>query len=265
MTRMTMLALGMLFAGNAFAIHQAASDDAGQICPDSFASVATCGNDKMVKPRDLAERSIRLAAVDTGDQPPCASDGVCNLAVCSAAQDPDCPKNLPPDAGAEPAATSISLTTVDCTDTQDQDIRAVAWNIVDDWINFERTIESSSGFNLGNCIHDRFKENARVICVQQTKCKKGGRCVMGRSSPLNHTTRIFGTFFNNIADAAQPDRRACYAAVLIHEFSHSCDRVFERPRAEAREAAAFTYWQKRFPGTSGWTRTGANGTGCGLD
>lgn len=267
MLHITLLALGVLVAGNAFAVHQAVNNDIGRVCPDGVAAIATCERDNMIKPRTAAAHPVQLAAVDTQDQPRCAADGVCNLAVCSAKQDPDCPKDLPPGAGADPAAstTSISLETVDCTDTQAVDISAVAWNLVDDWANFERTVESATGFNLGNCIRNRFRDNARVICEQQANCNNSGRCVLGRSSPLNKTTRIFGTFFNNIANASAPDRRACYAALLTHEFSHSCDRVFEQPRAEAREAAAFTYWRTRFPGTSGWSRTGTSGTGCGLD
>lgn len=259
------LALIALAATHAFADHPVASRAAGEVClHDAIAS--GCEKDNIARLLSPTGPSIQVAAVDTQDEPRCGADGVCNLAVCSAAQDPDCPKDLPPGAGAEPATTpAVSLETVDCTNTQSVDILAVAWNLVDDWVNFEGAIESATGSNLGNCIRNRFRDNARVICEQQTNCNNRGRCVMGRSSPLNQTTRIFGTFFNNIANASAPDRRACYAALLTHEFSHSCDRVFERPRAEAREAAAFTYWQTRFPGTSGWTRTGTNGTGCGLD
>ena len=53
-----------------------------------------------------------LAALDTGDDPRCAKDGACNLAVCSADADPDCHGlNLLPGAGAEPppSTTTISL------------------------------------------------------------------------------------------------------------------------------------------------------------
>lgn len=265
MLHITMLALATIVASNAFADHQPISIDAHQSCPDG-SSTMSCEKDKVAKLRNPTDHRIRLAAVDTQDEPRCAADGVCNLAVCSAEQDPDCPKDLPPGAGADPATTpAVSLETVDCTSTQSVDILAVAWNLVDDWANFERTVESATGSSLGNCIRNRFRDNGRVICEQQTNCNNRGRCVNGRASPLNRTVRIFGTFFNNIANAAAPDRRACYAALLMHEFSHSCDRVFERPRAEDREAAAFTYWQTRFPGTSGWTRTGTNGAGCGLD
>ena len=265
MLPIAMLALVAMIPGSAFAEHQAVSGAVGQICPDNTL-VVSCEKALGARLPNSDGLPIRLAAVDTQDEPRCGADGVCNLAVCSAAQDPDCPKDLPPGAGADPATTPpVSLETVDCTNTQSVDILAVAWNLVDDWVNFERAIESATGSRLGNCIRKRFRDNARVICEQQTNCNNRGRCVFGRSSPLNKTTRIFGTFFNNIANAPAPDRRACYAALLTHEFSHSCDRVFERPRAEAREAAAFTYWQTRFPGTSGWTRTGTNGTGCGLD
>jgi hypothetical protein len=116
--------------------------------------------------------SSGFAAVDTGDNPPCAQDGICNLAVCDA--DPDCP-DLPPEAGAEPASTSntttITFGTISCSDAQDLDIRAVAWNLADDWTNFERAIESATGKNLGNCTQDRFTKNGKVECVAAYDCK----------------------------------------------------------------------------------------------
>lgn len=66
-----------------------------------------------------------FAALNTGDNPPCAKDGACNLAVCD--KDPDCPVDLPPGTGAEPATTrtTISLEIINCDDTREVDIRAL--------------------------------------------------------------------------------------------------------------------------------------------
>ncbi|SOD40446.1 hypothetical protein [Nitrosovibrio sp. Nv4] len=176
MLHTAILALGIIIASNAFADPQGVNSEAGQVCPDSVpATSCEIDKDKATRLQNLPGDSIRLAAVDTQDEPRCAADGVCNLAVCSAAQDPDCPKDLPLGAGADPATTpAVSLETVDCTSTQSVNILAVAWNLVDDWANFERTVESTTGSSLGNCIRSRFRDNARVICEQQTNCNNRG-------------------------------------------------------------------------------------------
>ena len=209
-----------------------------------------------------------LAALDTGDNPRCGKDGACNLAVCSVDQDPDCRDlDLPPGAGADPVTptTTISLETINCNDTQDVDILAVAWNIVDDWTNFDAAIQRQTSFNLGNCTHDRFSTNGRVECMARDHCTGKG-CRQGYSVPTQQRIRIYPDFLTRIAGLPAPDKRACIAALMTHEFAHSCSR-FEG-RAEAREDAAFDYWQARFPGTSGFdindTDTIATND-CGLD
>lgn len=206
-----------------------------------------------------------FAALDTGDNPPCAKDGACNLAVCD--KDPDCPVDLPPGTGAEPATTSttISLEIVNCDDTQEVDIRAVAWNIVDDWANFDAAIERQTSFNLGNCTRDRFSTNGRVECMTRDRCNGRG-CRQGYSVPTQQRIRIYPDFLNRIAALPPPDKRACIAALMTHEFAHSCSR-FEG-RSEAREDAAFDYWQARFPGTSGFDINDTDNittNDCGLD
>lgn len=199
----------------------------------------------------LSQGRISLAGLDSLDgPPPCGADGDCNLAVCSA--DPDCPEDLPPGAGADPATTSISLGTIDCSDTQDLDIRAVAWNIADDWANFERSIETQTGSKLGNCTHDRFTKNGKVECVAKYDCKtKNGvtKCKQGYGWGLGQKIKIYQTFFDNVATLTQPDRRACYAGLMAHEFAHTCEHYAERG-PEARADAAVEYWKGRFRVTS---------------
>jgi hypothetical protein len=192
-----------------------------------------------------------LAALDTGDNPRCAKDGACNLAVCSADADPDCHDlDLPPGAGADPVtpATTISLETDECSSTQDVDILAVAWNIVDDWTNFERTVEAATGTSLGNCTRDRLKVNGKVECLAKYDCKtKNGQqaCKLGQASGLSKKIKIYQSFFDNVAGLTQPDRRACYAGLMAHEFAHTCERYAERI-PEARAVAAVNYWKERF-------------------
>ena len=135
--------------------------------------------------------------------------------------------------------------------TQEMDIRAVAWNIVDDWSNFRSAVEKETGKNLGNCIEKRFSTNGDVRCVSEYHCNNKG-CIQGHAPGLSHQIKIYQTFFDNIAAMPQADRRACYAALMTHEFSHSCERYEDGPNssAELREDAAFNYWKDRFPVSS---------------
>ena len=152
---------------------------------------------------------------------------------------------------------------INCDSTQSKDIRAVAWNIADDWTNFDNAIEGQTSFRLGECVHDRFSKNGKVECMNKDVCNKKG-CRQGHASPFKKKVKIYPDFLNQIAGLPQADRRACYAALMTHEFTHSCDRM--EGRSEAREDAAFAYWTERFPGTPGLSiNLDANNLGCGLD
>lgn len=193
---------------------------------------------------------LSFAAVNTGDNPLCGKDGACNLAVCD--KDPDCPVDLPPGTGADPTTTSITFETIDCTDAQDLDIRAVAWNLADDWTNFAHSIETQTGSNLGNCTRDRFTKNGRVQCLVKYDCStKNGvkKCKLGYGWSLGQKIKLYPTFFDNVAKLSQPDRRACYAGLMSHEFAHTCEHYAERG-PEARANAAVEYWKGRFAPTS---------------
>jgi len=140
--------------------------------------------------------------------------------------------------------------TIDCTDTESSDLRAVAWNIADDWNNFSNTLENSTGQNVGSCLQKRFAEDGKVQCVHTPKCNKdGNKCQLGFGGGLGSKIKIFQTFFDNIKSMPQPDRRACYAALMAHEFSHTCEHYAEAG-PEARGAAALNYWKGRFEVTS---------------
>lgn len=146
-----------------------------------------------------------------------------------------------------PGSSSTALAEViDCNATEEKDIHAVAWNIVDDWRNFARSVENATGKNIGSCIEKRFSENGKVECVHKEKCKQdGNRCKLGFGAGLGKKIKIFQTFFDNIDAMPQADRRACYAALMTHEFSHTCEHYAESG-PEARAEAAFDYWKARF-------------------
>lgn len=135
--------------------------------------------------------------------------------------------------------------TLDCTDTESADLRAVEWNIADDWNNFSSAIERATGQNVGSCLQKRFAEDGKVQCVHSPKCNEDGKCKLGFGGGLGSKIKIFQTFFDKIKPMPQPDRRACYAALMAHEFSHTCEHYAEAG-PEARGAAAFNYWKGRF-------------------
>lgn len=208
----------------------------------------------------LAQRGVamQLAALDglDGAPPPCGQDNICNAAAC--AHDPDCPSGVGNDNTA--ADTALDAVT-DCDATQEKDIRAVAWNIADDWANFVAAVQDQTSFSVGDCLSDRFGKNGRVQCETKDHCKNG-TCRLGYSWPSKQEIKLYPAFLNQIKNFSQPDRRACYAALLTHEFTHSCWRAEGRP--EAREDAAFAYWQKRFPGTSDFDINDLT-NGCAFD
>lgn len=140
--------------------------------------------------------------------------------------------------------------TIDCTDAESSDMRAVAWNIADDWNNFSNALENSTGQNVGSCLQKRFAEDGKVQCVHTLKCNQAGnKCQLGFGGGLGSKIKIFQMFFDNIKSMPQPDRRACYAALMTHEFSHTCEHYAEAG-PEARGTAAFNYWKGRFGVTS---------------
>lgn len=165
---------------------------------------------------------------------------------------------------AEPTTSSSSkglAELIDCSDTEEKDMRAVAWNIADDWSNFSKAIENASGTNMGSCIEKRFSEDGKVECVHKEKCKQdGNKCRLGFGGGLGSKIKIYQTFFDNIQSMPQADRRACYAALMTHEFSHTCEHYAESG-PESRAEAAFDYWKGRFPVSSGLTVDGD----CGLN
>jgi hypothetical protein len=151
-----------------------------------------------------------------------------------------------------PSSSSKGLAEViDCDDTEEKDMRAVAWNIADDWSNFSKSVENATGINMGSCIEERFAVNGKVECVHKEKCKQEGtKCKLGFGAGLGTKIKLYQTFFDNIHSMPQADRRACYAALMTHEFSHTCEHYAESG-PEARAMAAFDYWKGRFPVSSG--------------
>jgi hypothetical protein len=150
---------------------------------------------------------------------PCG-DAICGGATCLP---PETAQTCPADCGSAPPAESHPDSAldevIDCDSTQELDIRAVAWDIVDDWSNFESVVENETDKNLGNCIEKRFSTNGKVRCVSEYHCNNKG-CKLGHAPGLSQQIQIYQTFFDNIAAVPQAVRRACYAGLMTHEFSY---------------------------------------------
>jgi hypothetical protein len=152
---------------------------------------------------------------------------------------------------------------INCDETESLDIRATAWNIAEDWKNFASSVENATGSNLGSCIEGRFSTNGQVECVHTEKCKQdGNKCKLGYGWGLGTKIKLYQTFFDNISAMPQADRRACYAALMTHEFSHTCEHYAEAG-PEARAVAAFNYWEGRFPVSSSLKIDAEDG--CGMN
>jgi hypothetical protein len=140
---------------------------------------------------------------------------------------------------------------IDCSATEEADIRSVASGIVKDWSNFGKSMQAAIGDDPGKCIQGRFSANGKVQCVHEKHCNKdGSKCKLGFGAGLGTKIKIFGTFFANTGAMPQPDRQACYAALMTHEFSHTCE-LYAEAGPEARARAAFNYWKGRFAVSSG--------------
>ena len=128
---------------------------------------------------------------------------------------------------------------IDCGN-KEEDIVAAADVIVRNWDDWEVFVEAQTGVNIKKCMKNRFEKNGKVICASATsgKCKKGASAW---SNPLNKKIHLCPTVIDDIVEETRkPDRRACYAAIMAHEFGHSCDRT--EVGADALDEATFDWY-----------------------
>ena len=125
-----------------------------------------------------------------------------------------------------------------CTITQEKDFRSIATYIKNHWRGFERYLERETDLNIKKCIKNRFKKNGKILC----KSSNTGMCdgANGWAVPGAKKIRLCPSFLNRISRYSKNNRRACYLALMAHEFSHSCFRT-ERD-AELIDDASFDYW-----------------------
>ncbi|MBM4354248.1 MAG: hypothetical protein FJ109_10710 [Deltaproteobacteria bacterium] len=154
----------------------------------------------------------------------------------------------------------------DCSATEKADIEAVANYLSEHWDDFEKHMESATDLNIRKCMKRRFEKNGDVLCKDNSatglcECtaekREKGKCAAAWAVPLGKEVRICQTFQDNVKNLDTQDRRACWAAILVHEFSHSCLRL--EGGCEKVEKAAFDYWKSTHSAVK------INKSDCGLD
>jgi hypothetical protein len=198
----------------------------------------------------LAGAHTTMGAVDTGDQPLCGADDICNFAVCN--NDPDCPDDdLPSNGGgggSPPADTPDRPgDIIDCTATQVNEIGLAVDSVWASWNSFEDFIEDAGGPNIRSCLEDRFKTNGKIVC----ESSQGGQCDNndgtinnGWASYLNRRAHFCPIFLSTVAGiSGVSNRKACYFALAAHEWGHTCWR--DHGTVEDIDDLAFEYYKSR--------------------
>lgn len=119
------------------------------------------------------------------------------------------------------------------------------------WKEFETEIERTTDVNIKNCLENRFKKNGRVVCEKDM----GGRCSSRKgnanawASPFNKRSHMCPDFMEMVrakeGAANKNNRKACYLAILHHEFAHTCERTHKS--IEKLDNAAFDFYKSRNP------------------
>jgi hypothetical protein len=201
----------------------------------------------------LAGMRPTRGGVNTGDNPTCGADGICNIGVCNA--DPDCPDDLPGGGGSGGSSSGSSSSAtpdrpediIDCNSREDTEIGLAVDFGAANWSSFEAFLEADADLDIGNCLENRFKDNGKVVCESSS----GGECDNndgtlnnGWASYLNKRAHFCPVFLNEIASiSGVENRKACYFALAAHEWGHTCDR--DHGTVERIDDSAFAFYASR--------------------
>lgn len=177
-----------------------------------------------------------------------------------------------------PLAASAQVTAITCNAQQREDIEAVSNQIQARWTTLEKALEDRLDQNIKGCMRRRFQGrdsvgdkggNGEAICVQSTpapgmEANWAAQTVICNSADNGFGLSLSGSvllcpmFLNRMANnktfsTSSATRRACYAALLVHEFYHSCFRNLvanEKSSSNARiaERVAFRFWRDEVKG-----------------
>lgn len=148
---------------------------------------------------------------------------------------------------------NASVEIIDCNSTQKEDLEKMVNYVNNNWSDFEHYLESTTNINLKSCIKNRFKKNGKIIC--EDSC---GPRVNGWASYLSKKVHFCPSFMNRVgALSRKVDRRACYFALAVHEFGHTCFRG--HGTVEDMDNAAFEWYERTHP------RVTIDLINCGMD
>eukprot|EP01083_Nonionella_stella_P120178 359909_1 len=128
--------------------------------------------------------------------------------------------------------------------TFEEDIQAVANCIYNNWDDYRDWIESHTTYSLWTgCLKKKFKKG-NVYC--DAVCT--GVCGYAGGGKINLCEN---TFLDELDGDLRPDRRACIAALMAHEFSHLCAR--SESACDEIEEETFAWWEDTYAVSAGWT------------
>lgn len=126
-----------------------------------------------------------------------------------------------------------------CRTSVEADLRGVANYIKNNWDDFEDFVEDETGLNIKSCMKNRFSKNGKIEC----ESRMTGYCsgANGWAIPGSKRIHLCPDFVTRVRNMSQGrNRRACYLALMAHEFAHTCAR-FERG-SELIDDASFDYY-----------------------
>lgn len=126
-------------------------------------------------------------------------------------------------------------------------IQEIATFVDHDWADFEKFIEDETGLNIKGCMQNRFQDNGKIQCEESS----GGSCsgANGWASYLSHTSHFCPGFMTRVrAMSGENNKKACYLALMTHEFGHTCWRG--HGTVEDIDDAAFKYAKQTLGGVT---------------
>jgi hypothetical protein len=133
---------------------------------------------------------------------------------------------------------------VGCDADQKYDIGVAKDTIALNWSAYERFVENETGLNIGDCLQRRFQDNGNAHCdwEYQHGCESG---LYGHAAYSTHTAHLCRGFLREVdAKSSGLNRRASYAALLAHEWGHTCWR--DEKNADKIDVATFNWYKSRY-------------------
>lgn len=143
---------------------------------------------------------------------------------------------------------SFSHTVSSCGSPATNDIKSAIHAIKNRWSNYERFVKNFWGFNnLSTCLEKRFKSKGKV------KCKNLSGNKVGLAYPGFKEVKIDKGWLAGLS-SNENRRRACIAALVAHEFAHTC--FSSERRSDKIDEATFEWWKDRFSNSNSWESCG---------